>query len=397
MRWRRSGVLLSGALALLAVFFAWRFLRPMNIFVVSEAFERPIESGGISPILGKLHAAECGACHREEHEEWKTTIHSRAWTDAYYQVDWAFDGRQQICKNCHTPLDRQQEGLVLGFRDRDKWKPVLAPNPDFDPALREEGVTCAGCHLRNGEILGPRGSRGAPHPTRKFSDANEICVRCHVVQGKRWDTFYRMPPCGTTAEIAAGQGRLASVSGEYPVRDLAELRCVQCHMPVREGAASRQGRRHLWRGGHDPTMVRSALTASLSDSVSPDGDRVAELVLANTGAAHFLPTGTPDRHLTVHVRARDAGDRVIRETTYTLERTVMWRPFIVDLWDTRLASGAPRRYVFSLPSNTRSIDAEVRYHLLGEPRRKRIGYKPEVPISYVIFEQRYESAQPQKK
>jgi hypothetical protein len=388
MRWRLSRVVLSAALALVAVFFAWRFVRPMNIFIVSEAFERPIDTGEISPALGGLRAAQCGACHRQEHQEWSTTIHSRAWTDAYYQVDWAFDGRQQVCKNCHTPLDRQQEDRVLGFRDRDKWQPVLAANPEYDAALREEGVTCAACHLREGKILGPRGSRSAPHPTRKFSDPNEICLRCHVVQGKRWDTFYRMPPCGTAAEIAAGRGLPASSSGEYPVRDLAELGCVQCHMPAREGTASRPGRSHLWRGGHDPATVRAALSASLSQTVRPDGRRVAELVLENVGAAHFLPTGTPDRHLTVHFRALDAGGRVIREAAYTVERTVLWRPFIVDLWDTRLPRAAPRRYVLPLPSHTRSIEAEVRYHLLGEPRRKRIGYEPGEPISYVIFEQR---------
>jgi hypothetical protein len=380
--------LLSAALALLAVFLAWRFLRPMNIFVVSEAFERPVDSSGAPAILGKLHAAECGACHQDEHREWQTTIHSRAWTDAYYQVDWAFDERQQICKNCHIPLDRQQESRVLGFRDRDKWQPVLAPNPDFDAALQQEGVTCAGCHLRDGKILGPRGSESAPHPTEKLADANEICVRCHVVQGKRWDTFYRMPPCGTVAEIAAGQGRPASGSGEFSVRDLLELGCVQCHMPVREGTESRPARRHLWRGGHDPATVRAALGASLSQSVGGDGGRVAELVLENVGAAHFLPTGTPDRHLSVQLRALDAGGRVIRETTDTLERTVMWRPFIVDLWDTRLPRGTPRRYVMSLPSNARSIDVQVRYHLLGESRRKRIGYEPDGPISYVIFDRR---------
>ena len=393
--WRRPGILLIAALSVLAVFLAWRFLRPMNIFVVSEAFERPIDSGGTSAILGKLRAAECGACHQGEYREWRTTVHSRAWIDPYYQVDWAFDGRRQVCNNCHIPLDRQQESRVLGFRDRDKWEPVLAPNQDFDPMLQQEGVTCAGCHLRNGKIVGPRGSPNAPHATEKFSDANELCLRCHVVQGKRWDTFYRMPPCGTTAEIAAGQGRPGTSSGEYVVRDIAELGCVECHMPIGEESAARAARRHLWRGGHDPATVRSALTASLSESNGPGGGRVAELVLESTGTAHFLPTGTPDRHLTVRVRALDAGGRVIGEATDTLERTIMWRPFIVDLWDTRLVRGVPRRYALELPSDTRTIEAEVRYHLLAESRRKRIGYEPAEPISYVIFDQRRSIGQPQ--
>ncbi|TAK80685.1 MAG: hypothetical protein EPO20_28235 [Betaproteobacteria bacterium] len=371
-------------LVVLAAFFAWRFIRPMNIFVVSEAFERPIDTGSMGAGLGSVRAADCGACHRRQYDEWKTTIHAAAWTDPYYQVDWMFDGRQQLCNNCHTPLDRQQEARVLGFRDRDKWEPVLAPNPDFDPVLKQEGVTCAGCHLRKGRILGPSGNPAAPHRVEKFSDANELCLRCHVVQGERWDTFYRMPPCGTTAEIAAGMGRVDGRSGEYLVRNAAETGCVQCHMPAEAGGAHAV-RRHAWRGGHDPDTVRSALTASLS--VVPAG-RSAELVLENSGTAHFLPTGTPDRHLTVSLRALDASGRVLRETHSTLERTIMWRPFIVDLWDTRLAPRAPRRFTLDLPDAARTIEAEVRYHLLAESRRKRIGYQPAEPISYVVFSER---------
>lgn len=391
--WSRFRILLTVALTVLAVFFAWRFLRPMNIFVVSEAFERPIDTSGTSPALGSLRAKECGACHQDAYEDWKTTIHARAWTDPYYQVDWVFDGRQQVCNNCHVPLDRQQEVRVLGFRDRDKWDPILAPNPDFDPELKLEGVTCAGCHLREGRILGPRGSANAPHPVEKFSDPNVLCMRCHVVQGERWDTFYRLPPCGTIAEIEAGRGRLERRSGEYSVPSPAAAGCVQCHMPGVESPAtqkdvSRTARRHTWRGGHDRETVRSALTASFSDSFATGSGRIAELVLENTGAAHFLPTGTPDRHLTVRLRALDANGRVLRETSSTLERTIMWRPFIVDLWDTRLAWSERRNYTLGVPAETHTIEAQVRYHLLGESRRKRIGYEPAEPISYVLFEQR---------
>jgi len=401
-KWPGSRILLLVALAVFATFLAWRFLRPMNIFVVSEAFERPIDTRGISPALGTLRAEECGACHQDAYQEWKSTIHARAWTDPYYQVDWVFDGRQQLCNNCHIPLDRQQEVRVLGFRDRDKWEPVLAPNPDFDPALKQEGVTCAGCHLLEGRILGPRGSPNAPHPVEKFSDPNALCMRCHVVQGERWDTFYRLPPCGTIAEIEAGQGRLEGRSGEYSVRSPAAAGCVQCHMPALEpplveGGRARFVRRHTWRGGHDPETVRSALTAAFSDSIASGGGRIAELVLTNTGAAHFLPTGTPDRHLTVRLRALDAGGRVLRETTDTLERTIMWRPFIVDLWDTRLAWGKRRLYTLDVPARAETIEAQVRYHLLAESRRKRIGYEPTEPISYIVFDQRRDIGPQQRK
>ncbi|NJN39884.1 MAG: hypothetical protein HC807_02095 [Gammaproteobacteria bacterium] len=361
---RRAARLSIGlGLVVLALFLAWRFVRPLNIFVVSEAFERPVATDSIPAPLATLRAEECAACHRAFYDEWRTTIHSRAWTDPYFQVDWRFDGAQQICKNCHIPLDRQQEDRVIGFRDRDKWQPILAPNPAFDRTLQHEGVTCAACHFQAGKILGVSGGP-APHPVERLADPNEICLRCHVVGGERWDTFYRLPPCGTVAEIERAPDTIGgsttrsakvmrarlpfAASGEIAVRDVAAFGCVQCHMPlterpIAEGGTPKPTRQHLWRGGHDPQMVKSALTASLTEMPSTaSGKRVFALSLANTGAAHYLPTGTPDRHLTARLRLLDAAGAVIEEEAHVLRRTVLWRPFIVDLWDTRLPRDALR-------------------------------------------------------
>ena len=40
--------------------------------------------------------------------------------------------------------------------------------------------------------------------------------------------------------------------------------CQSCHMPeverpMADGGPIRQGRRHLWRSGHDPEQIKSAL------------------------------------------------------------------------------------------------------------------------------------------
>ena len=48
MKRRTVGRLLMAAVLLVAVFLAWRFVRPMNIFVVSKAFERPISTVEVS-------------------------------------------------------------------------------------------------------------------------------------------------------------------------------------------------------------------------------------------------------------------------------------------------------------------------------------------------------------
>ena len=128
------------------------------------------------------------------------SVHAQAWINPYYQIDYVFDGSQQICFNCHIPLENQQEDLVVGFRDKEMFKPILEPNPDFDQALQNEGVT---------------------------------------------------------------------------------------------------------------------------------------FTLTNVGAAHFLPTGTPDRHLTLELRLLDGEGRMLKEKIHVMKRYILWRPFIVDLKDTR--------------------------------------------------------------
>jgi cytochrome c554/c'-like protein len=394
-------------LVTLIAFLGWRLVRPMNIFAVSEAFERPVSTANMPASLPSLNAKNCGFCHREFYEEWSTTIHSQAWTDPYFQVDWVFDGKQQICKNCHIPLDRQQEHKVLGFDDEEKWHPILEPNPAFDPQLQHEGVTCAACHLRNGKILGPNGGENAAHPVEKLANPNEVCFKCHVVGGNRWDTFFRFPPCGTVAEIHSTPGSMedapvAAVTGHFGPEatnpEETPLDCVKCHMPLAErhlvaGGKARTVRKHSWRGGHDPQAVKQGLEAALREA--PDSSpekRAFTLTLTNTGAAHYLPTGTPDRHLTVAIRLLDRNGAVLREESHILKRTTMWRPFIVDLRDTRLPRWQPKVFRFDAASDRDptavAVEAQVRYHLLDEARRQRIGYENKEPIAYDVFRSR---------
>jgi hypothetical protein len=220
--------------------------------------------------------------------------------------------RQQICFNCHIPLENQQEDLVVGFRDKEMFKPILEPNPNFDQALQNEGVTCAVCHVREGRIVGTIETEDAPHAVTfdpEMSSGTRYCEQCHVVSGERWDTFYNMPPCGTG--------------------------------------------------------------------------------LTNVGAAHFLPTGTPDRHLTLELRLLDGNGKVLKEKVHVIRRYILWRPFIVDLKDTRLAYGKPGTFEFSFKPDRKNppsaLEVMVRYHLLDEKRRKRIGYENKEPIAYPIY------------
>ena len=364
----------------LVLFLGWRLVRPMNIFEVGDRFAKPLQAT-LPEGLESLKAQDCGACHQEIYAEWKESMHAQAWTDPYYQVDLHFDGDQQICLNCHIPMENQQENLVLGFRDAERFDPILAPNPNFDSQFQQEGVTCVVCHLKDGKLTGPRENPNAPHAVAvdpELGQGIKACAQCHVVQNQRWDVFYKLPPCGTVAEIGlAGQ----------------EIDCVACHLPPTErplvpGYPVRRSGRHLFRGGHHPPTVAGALGVVVRQQLSPEGLE-AEVTLSNLGAAHALPTGTPDRHLTLRLRLLGPQGQPGPEESYQLKRWVMWRPFILDLRDTRLLKGQPRSFGLAVAQEELSpydrLEVLVTYHLLDEARRQRIGYQNQEPISYPIY------------
>jgi hypothetical protein len=374
-----------GWLVLLVVvcFFAWRFLRPLNIFVVGDNFAQPVTVQEPEGIPG-IHAQECGACHEEIYREWRQSIHAQAWTDEYFQVDRAFEGKPPVCDNCHLHLETQRDYLTVGFEDADRLYPIKKPNPRFDPDLQREGVTCAVCHLREGQIIGPYPTDLAPHPVKvdpAFLSGMSPCHTCHVVSGDRWDMFYRLPPCGTATEIRH--------AGQKP-------NCVVCHLPpvtrpVVVGGPARPGGRHLFQGGHHAGMVQSALRVQHHTDFEA-GRATTTVTLVNSGAHHHLPTGTPDRHLTLTWRLLDDHDHVLEEKEERLMRRLMWRPFIVDLWDTRLPFNTPRDFYYTVDLEGQSspafLEVTVQYHLLEASRQRRIGYKNTTPIHHTLFHTR---------
>ena len=244
------------------------------------------------------------------------------------------------------------------------------------------GVTCAVCHVKGGKIVGPFETASAPHPVTvdvEMRSGSKPCVRCHLVSGERWDTFYKIPPCGTVAELKEG--------GQ-------ELDCVGCHMPevtraAATGGKARRGRRHLFLGGHSLEMVAGALDVTYEKEVKKEKNlREFVFTVTNTGAGHYLPTGTPDRHLTIEFRLLGKDGALIKEKVYKMKREILWRPFIVDLSDTRLPAGLPKEYSFDFKDDdntAKSLDVTIRYHLLDDKRRRVIGYENIEPIAYPVF------------
>jgi hypothetical protein len=115
--------------------------------------------------------------------------------------------------------------------------------------------------------------------------------------------------------------------------------CQDCHMPAG---------RHLWKGIHDPSMVRSglSLSASMEGSEPAEGfwaqvwgtmQLSASLTATNVGAGHRLPTyTTPEIHLIMQqLDAAGAPIEGTRQQT-TIARRMKPSDLSVELYDTRL-------------------------------------------------------------
>lgn len=260
-------------------------IRPAERHFLDAHWRRPIAPQGappvrFSPIERSLRSESCGTCHAAQLADWRTAVHARSMgpgvAGQLVEMVRRDPASAQDCLSCHAPL-AEQDPASPGPRG-----PVS--HAAFDAGLQAQGFVCAACHVRMHERFGPPrrdGSlsissprAGLPHDgvTRTPAFArSEFCSTCHqfpadgfAVNGKLLENTYEE----WKASPAARRG----------------LQCQDCHMP---------DRRHLWRGIHDPDMVRQGVDITLTtDQVrSRAGDEVhAVLTITTPRVGHAFPT-----------------------------------------------------------------------------------------------------------
>ena len=286
-----------------------------------------------SPLEASLDPESCAVCHRIQYDDWKTSLHSQSMgsgvigqTKELIQAD---PEQALLCYSCHAPLAEQQEKILEKSGSRSRFK----KNPTFVASLQPKGMTCSGCHVRGHQSFGPpkrdgslQNSRPAtelPHNgtirTPAFERA-EFCKVCHQFEPDGYALN------GKLLENTYNEWR----EGPYGREGKA---CQECHMP---------DRRHLWRGIHDPEMVKQGVTVRLA--VDRKRHRVGEEVLAmvtvtNSGVGHYFPTYVTPKVIVLvelidgagaRVPGSEQQERIGREVTLDLRR---------ELNDTRLPPG----------------------------------------------------------
>lgn len=369
-----GGVALCGLLIGGVVLLALSGSKPAGTLAEARAFYasqpemlRPLPYTEVPKGLTDLSAKTCGGCHEEIYAEWQVSTHARAWLDdAQFQeelhknVGVTDRDTRWICVNCHTPLENQLEFLVAGLEDGHLGRPRMIANPNYDPALQLEAITCASCHVRDGVVLGPYGGSGAPHPVRKAPELlkSSACTSCHEAEAYLADVGVG---CAFTtgSEVAAGLHRGRS--------------CQSCHMPevtrpVATGKAARKTRRH-WFGGslipkrpsdeaglapvreHFPDGV-SLSWGEVPQALTPGAEVRIQFSASNDEAGHRVPTGDPERYLLLRAEARDASGALLGEREERIGSVYEWEPLKL-VSDNRLEPGEVRGYElrFKVPSS----------------------------------------------
>jgi hypothetical protein len=329
-------------------------------------FETPLGVGlKTPPGLGSLSAESCGACHTEIYEEWRVSTHAAAWTDRQYQAEIGKSGNRWLCLNCHTPLLVQQDLWPVGLQDGDVEAPLLVPNPSYDASLREEGITCAACHVRDGAIHGPGlADSTPPHPVvadPQFT-STAICERCHQATAT-----YPGKPFICTFD-SGGEWR----AGPY---DELGIECQDCHMPRSErpaanGGPTRTVASHWWRGAGIPKTEgvhppREANPPGLALDVRWEGAGVV-VTATNASAGHMLPTGDPERWVQVDLQFVDAEGAPLGESeSERFGQDWEWWPEPKELGDTRLAPKDSRTWTVPAPAAASSVQVRASSHRLS--------------------------------
>lgn len=332
-----------------------------------------------SPMEASLDAEGCAVCHRSQYEDWSSSLHSKSMGPGVrgQTMELIHDDPKTAlrCYGCHAPLTEQQEKSVdTGSRPSlfKRHRTFLASPPGVPPdevgaalklrrnhafsaSLQQKGLACAGCHVRGHQRFGPPKRDGSienaapaaqlPHGgairTAAFERA-EFCKGCHQFE-----------PDG----YALNGKLLENTYNEWKEGPYAQdgKTCQSCHMPER---------RHLWRGIHDPEMVKHSVSVrlALDKARYQVGEQVrAEITLANTGVGHDFPTYVTPK-IVVRWELVDADGKRVNES---MQEERIGREVTLDLtqelFDTRIAPGKSHavRYARTIDRTGLTLRASV--------------------------------------
>jgi hypothetical protein len=252
----------------------------------------------------------CGTCHRDIYAMWRSSSHASAvenvvFLDALHEIQASDPATGRLCLGCHAPLAET-------IRD-----------PSLTQQATWEGVSCDTCH----SIVSVELGRGGAKQVIDLGAVKRGPIKDAVSPAH--EVVYS--PLHTSALVCAGCHEFQNAEGTPIITTYSEWQqsaagregrsCQACHMrltradvvdPKVKRVTRSEVNLHEIPGGHSPTQLNKAL--SVSQAVSRRGDELTiEIVLANKGAAHAVPTGMPGRSVILALAVRTSDGRSFEE------------------------------------------------------------------------------------
>ncbi|GBF50676.1 cytochrome c554 and C-prime [Leptospira ryugenii] len=328
--------------------------------------------------VGLVRAENCGKCHSQIYEEWKTSTHANALSDLQFQSELAKESSPAwLCLNCHIPVGNQREFLVEGLRQGNIHLPKEIANPQFDPVMKAEAVTCATCHVRsdeNGEsyVLGANGKTDAMHPVKVNKEAlRKRCYDCH-------NQTYTLE-ASLVCYFQTGK-ELQEAKKYFPEKD-----CVSCHMPTKYrsfvkkelGKSAKESHIHGFVGGGIPKQF-SLYSHQLKNGYQPgfrllgwqrDGNKI-QITYKNESAGHYIPSGDPERFFKLEMVFFDSSNVEIQKVEKRIGQIWEWSPVAKLKSDNRLKPKETRSWQEEIPKEAKKIIFRLTHVRLSDQTRK---------------------------
>jgi hypothetical protein len=287
----------------------------------------------------------CKDCHKTIYENWFNSRHKVALTNELYRESHEREP-MEWCVNCHAPLLSRGEN----------------PNLPEKRILREEGISCNVCHVRNKKILTSKIPTLTRDQTKYIHDykvepsmgKSEFCANCHQFN------FPTLKSARTKDNFAYSHLPMQNTVAEFKESYLSNLgECQTCHL------ASGSADSHSFFGGHDAAKLASSLFLQM-ERVSQK--TILLKVIAN-GIPHAFPTGDLFRTLKITLRNKKTGS-ILSEVSLRKEyedvKTSKDKnsPSMILLADNRImppneGHASEKSFLLPIPEAVEEIEAEI--------------------------------------
>ncbi len=258
---------------------------------------------------------ECGKCHIDVYRNWTVSMHALSLQNPIFRLAY---------QEAYTKTSGKAKFLCLGCHS-----PTVSITGDFElvKEISREGVTCDFCHSIKNYIGKKKRYIVEPGPVKKAPVRRSSSVS-HKVE---------FSPLHSSSEICAGCHDGKNLKG-LPVRTTYTewlksryskdgITCQHCHMKRTivkyrtasdSRSASKAVRSHYFLRTIDD--IKKAAIVEIKNIERKDNKMIVSISIANIGAGHFIPTGSPSKKLILRVSAKNQMNYyTIQEKTFGMK------------------------------------------------------------------------------